>query len=337
MIQQPLTANHLLQHLLEQLEATHNGTLILSYDAFSVFPSNSVDVLEKAGLLEMVGSPDAIICTGCEQSCLMPVQGRMGMNGTVTSFFILCDKRDDIGRITIDPMELHRKQCSLTAFAGWLAATLDTRCTPEELTAGNLWRLGFYEVESRRHDLFLCRSYHPELLQYAAWKGGMMPILLTLHADAVISFGASASLSSLLSVEDNRIQFDYARLKYVMQQNKSNEDVVLEIEYVNNSIILVNYATGGNIVIGNPNFDSQNDKAFEVLFQHAGKKLTQKELEEKADTKFDKRLQKLVENLGFTKDLRKIFFQTSQGSITFHKTITSKQLTFLNIDPYNLP
>src|SRR3989344_5836334 len=86
-------------------------------------------------------------------------------------------------------------------------------------------------------------------------------------------------------------------------ENKSTTERVYEITYTGSREILLNKI----FQIAKPDFDRENDLVFDFLYKHPNKKYTLKEIEEGIGNKLGKTLHKIVENLGFKGDLRKIF------------------------------
>ncbi len=104
-------------------------------------------------------------------------------------------------------------------------------------------------------------------------------------------------------------------------------NVVYEITYTGSREILLNKI----FQIAKPDFDSENDLVFDFLYKHPNKKYTLKEIEEGIGNKLGKTLHKIVENLGFKGDLRKIFIDVSGTSICFKNPITKDDLEKIGI------
>jgi mRNA-degrading endonuclease RelE of RelBE toxin-antitoxin system len=102
------------------------------------------------------------------------------------------------------------------------------------------------------------------------------------------------------------------------------------------SIYQIKYGADQRIILNNlfelskPNFDSENANVFDFLYNNPNKKYTLQEIESSLDQKLTKNLSKIVENLGFTKDLKKVFFQVSKTSIIFHNPISQKRMNNLD-------
>lgn len=114
---------------------------------------------------------------------------------------------------------------------------------------------------------------------------------------------------------------------------KPNSDVVYEITYTKAREILLNKM----FQLAKLDFDSENDLVFNFLYEHPHQKITKKELEEGIKRKITKEFNKIVENLGFKGELRKVFFSVSGSSIYFRNPITQKDLDDFGISRIKLP
>jgi hypothetical protein len=101
----------------------------------------------------------------------------------------------------------------------------------------------------------------------------------------------------------------------------------------------------GNLVKYNGNqiaktvLNSENDLVMQYLIDNPSKRISKKELEEKAvNGPLTKTLDKIVQNLGFKKDLRKMFFGTvSSDTIMFTNPITQEQFEMRGFkEPINI-
>jgi hypothetical protein len=97
---------------------------------------------------------------------------------------------------------------------------------------------------------------------------------------------------------------------------------MLKITYTNGREIFLN-----NIfLIGKPDFNGENDLVFSYLFKNPNKPFTKNEIERVIGEALQKSLHKIVENLGFGGDLKKVFFSVSKDSIQFNNPISKKQM-----------
>ncbi|MDD5237344.1 MAG: hypothetical protein PHU96_00070 [Candidatus Omnitrophica bacterium] len=112
---------------------------------------------------------------------------------------------------------------------------------------------------------------------------------------------------------------------------KPKREVVYEIKYSENGEIFLN-----NFLFATVQFDGENETVFKYLFKHPNKKITKAEFKEKAGYSIGKPLHKIVDNLGFTGNLRKAFFHVSEKAILFRNPLTKKELEKLNIPQLKL-
>lgn len=111
------------------------------------------------------------------------------------------------------------------------------------------------------------------------------------------------------------------------QPAQQNSDIVYEVTYTQAREIMLNKV----FQLAKPDFDTENDLVFDYLYKHPNQKFTKEQLEEIIKRKLTKDLHKIVENLGFKADLRKMFFSVSGTSILFRNPIHKKGLDELGI------
>ena len=93
--------------------------LLISNDMIESWVNS--EVLKKHGIIKSVPfssvSSSIITCPGCEEACLMPVEVIPGTDVRPARIFIACDKRDDVGRISIDKNALKKWQIDVEQLA----------------------------------------------------------------------------------------------------------------------------------------------------------------------------------------------------------------------------
>jgi len=75
-----------------------------------------------------------------------------------------------------------------------------------------------------------------------------------------------------------------------------------------------------NILLTKTDFNSENDNCFNFIYQNAGRPIVIEELEQVIGSKLKKRIAHIVRDLGFTKELKTIFFPV----------VTKSQIKFIN-------
>lgn len=117
-----------------------------------------------------------------------------------------------------------------------------------------------------------------------------------------------------------------------INQRSDEPEIIYEITYAPSREILLNQT----FQLAKPDFDSENDLVFSFLYKHPNKKHTLKEIEVGIGSELGKTLHKIVENLGFKGDLRKIFFDVSGTSICFKNPVTKADLEKMGINRIKL-
>jgi hypothetical protein len=110
------------------------------------------------------------------------------------------------------------------------------------------------------------------------------------------------------------------------QMNKKNQPVqknetvepatTCEIIYTSREIML-----NGTIRLSRPDFNGENERVFRFLYDHPNQKFSKNEIEQETGNRLQKSFHKIVENLGFTGELKKRFFDVAKDSIQFKNPI----------------
>ena len=106
--------------LLESLKARFakgkSGRISISADEIAEWPNGLFDSLFKANLLQPIAPASMLECRGCEELCFMPINVLPAESKRAARAFIVCDKRDDVGRVSVDFARLKQWAISYTAF-----------------------------------------------------------------------------------------------------------------------------------------------------------------------------------------------------------------------------
>lgn len=105
----------------------------------------------------------------------------------------------------------------------------------------------------------------------------------------------------------------------------------IEYEVVNNRITLNEL-----FELRQPNMGSENDRVFQFLYNNPNKTHNLSKIEKELGSKLKKPLHKIVEDLGFTKGLRKAFFKVSMRQIRFRNPVREACLKKLGINKIKL-
>ena len=126
------------------------GAEILSSDDLESWPSEHIAALKRLGLVKKAAPAKVIECPGCEEACLMPVHVYPTQEGRPARIFIACDKREDTGRILIEPADLEQWQIDIVRFAFLLSASLCTDHVPDAIIPQQAFFLGSFTINRKR-------------------------------------------------------------------------------------------------------------------------------------------------------------------------------------------
>lgn len=123
-----------LTELLARLGAAPGRALVLAADELQQWPPEALAALKAQAVLRPGKPGDTAVCPGCEQACVMPVQQRM-RSGRPAAAFIVCDRRDDIGRVALTQAHLERWRADGQTLGEAMAALLGSGvCHPVPAT-----------------------------------------------------------------------------------------------------------------------------------------------------------------------------------------------------------
>lgn len=149
-----------------------------------------------------------------------------------------------------------------------------------------------------------------------------------------ISGGEGFPQSDLIAM--NHSKLNLRRFQLLLDTSLWNSDkterdntVVMEIKFTLDGKVVLNDSQ----VISNPNFGSENEELIEFLVANPNKRYRKSELEENG-IKVGKDFNKIVENLGFKNELRKIFWDVSKDMIRLRNPITKADLEDMGMEDY---
>ena len=150
--------NDLLGHILQRVDLMPEGSNVFTADEVAGWPEGALDFFVNHRLLSPTTPANSLECDGCEERCFMSVFIPPPDAPITRRPFIICNQRDDIGRVTIAPDRLKRWQVDLGRLAGVLSDLLGIDQTPHELICHRLWDLGKVDLESGMSEVFLARG-----------------------------------------------------------------------------------------------------------------------------------------------------------------------------------
>jgi hypothetical protein len=150
--------NDLLDHILQRVDMMPEGSNVFTADEVAGWPEGALDFFVNHRLLSPTTPANSLECDGCEERCFMQVFIPPADAPITKRPFIICNQRDDIGRVIIAPDRLKRWQVDLGRLAGVLSDLLGIDQTPHELICHRLWNLGKVDLESGMSEVFLARG-----------------------------------------------------------------------------------------------------------------------------------------------------------------------------------
>jgi hypothetical protein len=218
MKKQPLPGE--LSALLQRFEQRTGDVLFLDAQELANWPQQLTAALTGQGLLERAEPAASVTCSGCEVACVMPVQVRPRADGAV-QIFIACDKREDIGRIPVAPLELERWQVTPRTLANALAKTLG-QTTAEPLTQA--LRLGWIDGAAGRAAVSLVTGadaldlviagHRVALIQLLRWDGKQLGLDMAALRRHAATLGGNVTAEA---AEDRKKRLNARKAELVSQ------------------------------------------------------------------------------------------------------------------------
>jgi len=319
--------NRLLVSLAGGLAASPGGTLRIHVGDSPEATAEFLAVFCAARLLRETAPERATLCDGCERGCTMEVEW-ISTNIIGTRGFIVCDKRDDIGRVAVETERLRAWQISMQEVASVVQAALGGT-TPLTLAEnGHAWRLGAMHVAGSVVQVCFCRRAEDSPLDCA--------ISVVLELSDHDLRGAEVGLPQLIRFKDHGLVVNKEALLAALGTRLGDPRIACEIGYAGGEIVLMNHVTGQRRRLAHPDFNSANDNIFQRLFDNPGQRFSLSEIRQVAGRRGLNDLHKIAENLHFAGPLKKLFFRVSKDAISFSRTATLGQLAALDIDPNRL-
>lgn len=153
-----MTAEEAFVEMLARVAAAK--TIFITELELNQWPPNAVTALKAQKLVTKAQPANSVVCPGCEEACSMPVEQIHAASGKPT-LFVVCDKRDDINRVTIEANQLIRWQASLTNIARFIGHCLSLRWNGAPTESGEALQIGI--VKGRKKSQMLCLCSEKEL------------------------------------------------------------------------------------------------------------------------------------------------------------------------------
>lgn len=118
-----MTPERALAELLGRIGVNKGAAVLVSEECLGAWPEGAVRAPKDAGLLSLASPATSVACPGCEQECSMPVTDRLVENGKPV-LFVVCDKREDIGRVPISSAKVRQWMATSLAVGSLIARLL---------------------------------------------------------------------------------------------------------------------------------------------------------------------------------------------------------------------
>jgi len=121
-------------------------------------------------------------------------------------------------------------------------------------------------------------------------------------------------------------------LRQEIAEKEYQTDILYKITYSDHTrLVKLN-----NIVLTKTDFNSENDNCFQFIYKNPGRLIGIEELEQEVGGKLKKRLAHIIRDLGFTKELRIVFFPVvTKSKVMFVNPITKQYAYKNNLPPIN--
>lgn len=210
----------LLMALVERIAACQGGDTYFTATEVAGWPADFTRTLEPLSLLGNASPTQSVVCTGCEEACMMPVEV---IHGTTPRALIFCDKRGDIGRIEVPfgSMEL-RKSSGLLLAEALAKLLLMNPARPAQIDATR-WQVGPIQGRKHKSPLILALDLEPvlaiaghtvKLVEVLTFKKGAVAIdLLALRKLVDNPSGVQSEADESAQERADRIRKRLAELK----------------------------------------------------------------------------------------------------------------------------
>jgi hypothetical protein len=257
----------------------------------------------------------------------MPVDITPEINARPSRAFIVCDKRDDIGRLSVDISRLRRWTFSFSLIAGAVAKAMQTDQEPAEGDAADAWQLGKAAVGRKKIGVALTRS--------AGTRPSDASLTIVLgQTSSGIAPGGATTLAKAFGFRDGRLVPRPQVLRSALLLGGFDDGTVaFVIRFDFGEVVLIDCIGGGSCKIAAPQLGSQTYRVFRLLYDNPETIFTVSDLGQRTGINVLKSLHKIPENLNFTGARKKLFFEVSRGGILFRRQVTRGQLASHRIDP----
>ena len=149
-----MTPRDALVEVLDRVGAGRGVAVRVSEQELRQWPAEAVSAMQSHQLLVRAGPATAVVCPGCEEECVMPVQTLPAGSGPPARF-IVCDKRSDINRVVIAAEQVNQWKCDAEAIARFVSEHLDLHRNSRGADGSGMLPLGLAAGGVRRQMVWL--------------------------------------------------------------------------------------------------------------------------------------------------------------------------------------
>jgi hypothetical protein len=171
--------------LLDRVAALQGGSALINANELAQWPDEAVTSMKSQKLITRARPAASAVCPGCEEECVMPVH-TIPVSSGEPAMFIVCDKRDDIGRISVPTASLEQWQASGDSIAELLAGLLGLQRPNMGNSSAGRWEVGVFRGKKHASHLVLL-------------AGDRLTLTIAGH---------SIALAEVLVLEGNRFKVD---------------------------------------------------------------------------------------------------------------------------------
>jgi len=179
--------------LLDRVAALQGVSVLINGDELAQWPGEAVTAMKAQQLITRARPASSAVCPGCEEECVMPVHA-IPASSREPALFIVCDKRDDIGRVPVADAQLEQWQASGDSIADLLAGLFGLHRPNMGSSSANRWEVGVFRGKKHASHLVLL-------------AGGKLTLTLAGH---------SIALSEVLALNGDVFKVDARRLTHLV-------------------------------------------------------------------------------------------------------------------------
>ena len=222
--------NDLLGHILQRLDLVTAEAHVFTADEVAGWPREALDFFVNQGLLSATTPANTLECDGCEERCFMPVAFVPANTPIKARPFIVCNQREDIGRVGINPNRLKRWRVDPSLLARIISVLLGIDQTPNELIRQRLWFLGKASLACGATEVFLARGLTwtdtgETFGNNRDLKESISPLIFTpgKPSNGFLQNASPVSLDRLLCIREGRLALDLESLTGIIEAKANRQ------------------------------------------------------------------------------------------------------------------